>query len=112
MKEEKEKNRREIENRKEENERLALELRKMRRKNEQIVKKEENQVERSNEDLEKLRKELGAKGGAGEFFGNDKWTGRGGERNWMKKEELRKVLKLLAVGEKTINLKEKEFLIF
>ena len=60
-----------------------------------------------NEELEKMRKELGAIGGAGHFWGNDKWTGYGGVRNEMNEAELKKVLRLLAAGENKINLKEK-----
>ena len=65
-----------------------------------------------NEELEKLRKELGAIGGAGHFWENDKGPGCGGVRNAMKEAELKKVLRLLAAGENKINLKEKEFRAF
>ena len=63
-------------------------------------------------ELEKLRMELGELGGAGHFWGNDKDKDEGGERDGMKEEELKKVLRLLAAGEKKINLKEREFRAF
>jgi len=53
--------------------------------------------------------EMGAIGGAGHFWGKDKIISRGGVRNGMKEKELKKVLRLLALGEKKINLKEREF---
>ena len=59
--------------------------------------------------LSQLRNELGAIGGAGEFFGNDKVIGFGGVRDSMEEEELRNVLKLLSFGETKINLKGREF---
>ena len=65
--------------------------------------------EGNNDELEKLRNELGEIGGAGHFWGNDKGTGAGGVRNWMGEKELKKVLQLLSLGERTINLKEREF---
>lgn len=74
------------------------------RKTEEIVRK--------NEELEKMRNELGELGGAGHFWGNDKQKNDGGERNGMGEEELKKVLRLLAAGEKKINLKEREFRAF
>ena len=52
---------------------------------------------------------MGEIGGAGHFWGNDKIAHFGGERDLMGEEELKKVLRLLAVGQKTINLKEREF---
>ena len=55
---------------------------------------------------------MGAIGGAGHFWGNDKSISRGGVRNWMGEKELKKVLRLLALGEKKINLKEREFRAF
>jgi hypothetical protein len=63
-------------------------------------------------ELEKLRMELGQLGGAGHFWGNDKDKFDGGERDEMGEEELKKVLRLLAAGEKKINLKEREFRAF
>ena len=56
-----------------------------------------------------LRKELGEKGGAGHFWENDQIIQFGGVRKEMGENELKKVLQLLAAGEKTINLKEREF---
>ena len=50
-----------------------------------------------------MRKELGELGGAGHYFGNDK----GRVRKWMGEKEVKKVLQLLSLGEKKINLKEK-----
>ena len=112
LKEEKERNRRENEKQKSEIERLRRELGEDRRRNQTVAKKEEKRDEVKNGELEKLRMELDAIGGAGEYFGNDNETGWGGKRDEMKEEELRKVLKLLALGETTINIKEREFLIF
>ena len=56
-----------------------------------------------------MRMEMGEIGGAGHFWGNDKLTYYGGVRDPMGEEALKKVLRLLAAGEKTINLKEREF---
>jgi len=55
-----------------------------------------------------LSNELGELGGAGHFFGNDSFDAR----RWMEEKELRKVLRLLSLGEKRINLKEREFRTF
>jgi hypothetical protein len=55
-----------------------------------------------------LSNELGEIGGAGHFFGNDSGDARGS----MKEKELKKVLRLLSLGEKRINLKEREFRTF
>ena len=55
-----------------------------------------------------LRNELGAIGGAGHYFGDDIID----TREWMEEEELKKVLKLLALGETRINLKEREFRVY
>ena len=63
-------------------------------------------------ELEKLRMELGQLGGAGHYFGNDKAKSEGGERDTMNESELKKVLRLLAAGEKKINFKEREFRAF
>ena len=69
-----------------------------------------NEIEKKQDDkLVMLRTELGEIGGAGHFFGNDKMINEGGVRDEMGEEELKKVLRLLAAGEKTINLKEREF---
>ena len=67
-----------------------------------------------NSELEKMRNELAKLGGAGHFWGNDKKKsyGCGEERDQMEEEELKKVLRLLAAGEKKINLKEREFRAF
>ena len=72
----------------------------------EAVKKEN---ERKKGELEKLRNELGKIGGAGHFWGNDKGIDKGGVRNSVGEKELKKVLCLLAAGEKMINLKEREF---
>ena len=74
-----------------------------------IEKNLNNENERKRAELEKMRKEIGEKGGAGHFWGNDRAICDGGVRNWMEQAELEKVLRLLAVGEKKINLKESEF---
>jgi hypothetical protein len=76
---------------------------------EQLEKELRKKNENGDEKLEKLRKELGQKGGAGHFWGNDREIGYGGVRNQMGEKELKKVLQLLAAGEKEINLKEREF---
>ena len=69
-----------------------------------VAKKE---TEGQNSKLENLKKNMGAKGGAGHFFGNDRETSYGGERYWMQREDLTKVLRLLSLGEKKVNLKER-----
>jgi len=56
--------------------------------------------------------EMGEIGGAGHFWGNDKETKCGGERDLMGEEEMKKVLRLLAAGQKKVNLKEREFRAF
>ena len=83
-------------------------------KNEKSQKRvaDRKKVERRNGDVEKLRMELGEIGGAGHFFGNDKWTDAGGARNVMGERELKNILRLLALGEQKINLKEREFRAF
>ncbi|CBY32054.1 unnamed protein product, partial [Oikopleura dioica] len=80
------------------------------RKNERKAKAPELKLKNENEkikndELEKLRKELGEIGGSGHFWGNDKEICRGGVRDSMGEEELKKVIGLLAAGEKKINLK-------
>jgi nitroimidazol reductase NimA-like FMN-containing flavoprotein (pyridoxamine 5'-phosphate oxidase superfamily) len=62
-------------------------------------------VQGRKEELQKLRNELGEIGGAGHFFGHDNL----GTRDSMEEEDLKMVLRLLAAGEKKINLKEREF---
>ena len=62
--------------------------------------------------LEKLRNEIGELGGAGHFFGNDVDIWNGGVRDEMEENELKKVLRLLAAGEKKVNLKERSFELF
>ncbi|CBY12831.1 unnamed protein product [Oikopleura dioica] len=52
-----------------------------------------------------MRTELGEIGGAGHFFGNDKEIDKDGVRDEMRDKDLKKVLRLLAAGEKKINLK-------
>ena len=88
------------------------EARKMDEKIKMIEKNLNNENERKRAELEKMRKEIGEKGGAGHFWGNDRAICDGGVRNWMEQAELEKVLRLLAVGEKKINLKESEFRAF
>ena len=81
------------------------------------------EIERKNNELEKMRSELaksmrnelGELGGAGHFWGNDKEKNHGrngGKRDVMFEKDLKKVLHLLATGEKRINLKEREFRAF
>ena len=65
-------------------------------------------VQGRKEELQKLRNELGEIGGAGHFFGIDNL----GTRDSMEEEELKLVIRLLAAGEKKINLKEREFRAF
>ena len=55
---------------------------------------------------------MGEIGGAGHFWGNDKDIYYGGVRDKMGEKELKKVLRLLAAGEKKVNLKEREFRAF
>ena len=69
---------------------------------EQLEKELREKNKNGDEKLERLRKELGQKGGAGDFWEN-------GVRDWMEENEIKKVLQLLAAGEKTINLKERVF---
>ena len=65
-----------------------------------------------NKELENLRNALGEIGGAGHFCGNDKMKSFGGVRDHMGQAELKNVIRLLAAGEKRINLKEREFRAF
>jgi hypothetical protein len=58
--------------------------------------------------LEELRMELGEFGGAGHYFGKDQLK----VRDSMEEEGLKKVLELLSLGEKKVNLKEREFRVF
>ena len=74
------------------------------KKSQPVTKEEEKRIK----DLEKLRKRLGARHGAGEYYKNERVSGRSA----MDDDDLKSVLKLLALGEKTINLKEREFLFF
>jgi len=55
---------------------------------------------------------LGEVGGAGHFWKNDKGAGWGGIRFDMRKKEIANVLRLLALGEKKVNFKEREFRTF
>jgi len=64
------------------------------------------------EEIKLLRKKVGALPGMPHLWQNDDYkTDKSEARNYMKKEELKKVLHLLALGEKNVNLKEREFLI-
>ena len=58
-------------------------------------------------DLEKerLRKELRPSGGAGFYYKNDRSIKFGGTRETMEEPDLRKILKLLSLGARNINLK-------
>ena len=69
-------------------------------------------TEEKNDELENMRNELGELGGAGHFWGNDAWKRNGGERDMMEEKELKKVLQLVSLGQKRINLKEREFRAF
>ena len=70
-------------------------------------------VQGRKEELQKLRNELGSIGGAGHFFGDDSdELSTDDTREDSEEEELRKVLELLSLGEKCINLKEREFRAF
>ncbi|CBY15434.1 unnamed protein product [Oikopleura dioica] len=83
---------------------LKLKIQKLEKELENKKSQEKEEHDICN-DLEKLRMEMGEIGGAGHFWGNDKRTG-------MRDEELKKVLRLLAAGEKKVNLKEREFRAF
>ena len=74
----------------------------------QFQEQENKDNERKNTELEKMRIDLGEKGGAGHFYGYDAEFNFGG-RDAMDEEDLMKVLQLLSLGQKTINLKEMEF---
>ena len=54
---------------------------------------EKKEIGRRNGVLEKIRNELGEKGGAGHFWGSDKEISTGGVRNQMVESELKKVLR-------------------
>ena len=62
--------------------------------------------------LQSMRNKLGKKGGVGHFWGNDRGIEKGGERDKMYKEEVRKVLTLFDMGETKVNFKERFFPIF
>ena len=66
--------------------------------------------DREYSELGKLRNELGALGGAGHFWGDEKAISSGGIRDQMGKGALRNVIRLLLLGEKKVNLKEREFI--
>ena len=85
---------------------LQLENEKLKEENQSL----KNMIKIEDGELERMRKELGRRGGAGHFWRNDKMIANGGERDAMREEEVRKVLKLLALGETKVNFKESEFL--
>ena len=60
-------------------------------------------------ELEKLRNELATKGG---IFGYDAGDAVGERRDLLEKKEFLKAIRFLALGEKKINLKEREFRAF
>ena len=97
-----------LKNEKSENERLRRQLAENREFRQQV------QIGRmeANGELEEMRKRLGAKGGIGHFWENDRQISEGGVRYTMKKEELKKVARAISLGQKEINLKEREFLAF
>ena len=68
------------------------------------------EAKKMEEEIKFLKKKVGALPGMPHFWQNDDYkTDKSEARNYMKKEELKKVLHLLALGEKNVNLKEKEF---
>ena len=80
---------------------------------EEKIRQLESSFESSeNTELEEMRRELGEIGGAGHFWGDERMICYGGVRNWMEEEDLKKVLRLVSIGQKTVNLKEREFLAF
>ena len=97
-----------------EKEEWKIETRKMGEKMEALELNLIKEIEKKQDlgELEMMRHELGDIGGAGHFFGNDRMIKYGGMRDAMGGEELKKVLRLLAAGEKKVNLKEKEFRTF
>ncbi|CBY34632.1 unnamed protein product [Oikopleura dioica] len=76
---------------------LKLKIQKLEKELEKKKSQEKEEDDKCN-DLEKLKMEMGEIGGAGHFWGNDKRTEMGDE-------ELKKVLRLLAAGQKKVNLK-------
>ena len=62
--------------------------------------------------LETMRKELGAIGGAGHFFEDDREIWKGGVRDEVDGTKIRKVLKLLSLGERKVNLKGWGFFLY
>ena len=80
---------------------------KKRKRNEAALTEIQQQRKRANQrkKLEKMRREVGAIGGAGHFFGLDKLKFFGGVRDDMGAEQIRSVLKLLALGQTEINVK-------
>ncbi|CBY12820.1 unnamed protein product [Oikopleura dioica] len=83
---------------------LKLKIQKLEKELENKKSQEKGQDDKCNE-LEKLKMEMGEIGGVGHFLGNDKGTYFGGVRDEMADEELKKVLRLFAAGEKKVNLK-------
>ena len=62
--------------------------------------------------LEEMKKKLGAEGGIGHFWEDDRASYEGGVRDEMTEEELKKVARAISLGQKEVNLKEREFLAF
>ena len=67
---------------------------------------------RAERELEEIRRQLGEKGGIGHFWENDRAIVNGGVRDHMNEEELKNVARAISLGQKKINLKEREFLAF
>ena len=76
--------------------------------NKELKMKNEIKKRQNFDEFIMMRTELGKIGGAGHFFGNDKVI----IREEMKEKELAAVLRLLSLGEKKVNLKEREFIAF
>ncbi|CBY32834.1 unnamed protein product [Oikopleura dioica] len=83
---------------------LKLKIQKLEKELANKKNQEKEEDDKCNE-LEKLKMEMGEIGGAGHFWGDDKEICEGGVRDEMGDEELKKVLRLLAAGEKKVNLK-------
>ena len=89
------------------NKKLESDLKTERKENERLRR----QVD-ANRELEEMRKRLGAKGGIGQFWDDDRLIVKGGVRDGMGEEELKKVARAISLGQKQVNLKEREFLAF
>ena len=102
----------EMEKMKIENEELREEIRIGRREKSEGENREERKRKTEKRELEEMKNELGEKGGIGHFWEDDRAIENGGVRDHMKKEELKKVARAISLGQKEVNLKEREFLAF